>query len=97
MVLTNDSVISYKAGERVQTISLQEVTGEDLYGSCLIRFSKGFFIGFGNKIAVSLFLLENGMMRYAQTYSLKDKTKGGVVSMHVSSDEMYIALTALIG
>jgi hypothetical protein len=37
------------------------------------------------------------MMRYTQTYSLKDKTKGGVVSMHVSSDEMYIALTALIG
>jgi hypothetical protein len=76
---------------------LSDISNEGLKASCIIKFSRGFFIGHSNKLAVSMFLFENGVIRYANTYGLDEKVKGRIVSLHVSSDEMYIAATALIG
>lgn len=54
-------------------------------------------MGHADKLAVSMFLFENEKIKWTATFGLVDKVKGRVLSMHVSSDEMYVAVTGLVG
>ena len=44
-----------------------------------------------------MFLFESGLIKYTTTFNLTEKVKGRILSMNLSSDEMYIAVTALVG
>ena len=53
-------------------------------------------MGYGNKVCLSVFSFDGMKMKHLQTYSPKERIKGGIVSIHGSFEELNIGITIYV-
>lgn len=72
IVICADRIRSFKHGKMVEELLLSDLKthSDPMRASCVCRYSRGFFVGHGERLAVSMFQLENGAIKYAATYGI---------------------------